>query len=140
MGFALAPLLGAMTYSSADYFLLNIGLIPFSPVALYAYQLLIVPGIVSFARKIAAENHEKMKTQAVIRIDGSWTHRRNGSTQFVDMADVGSERVVDFETVQKTTASGGGNYQHGFTSDKRQRVDGVVRHQEGRHLLPFESP
>jgi hypothetical protein len=56
MGFASALLLRATTYSSAAYFVLNIGLIPFSPAAVYKAQLLIIPGIIAFTRKIAAEN------------------------------------------------------------------------------------
>jgi hypothetical protein len=111
MGFVLALLLGATTYLSAVCLLLNIGLIPFSPAAVYKAQLLIIPGIIAFARKIAAENREKMNPQAVAGIDGSWNHRRNGSAHLLDMVDVGSGRVVDFEMVQKTTASGRGNYE-----------------------------
>jgi hypothetical protein len=74
MGFALALLLGRTTHSFAAYVLLNIKLIPFSPAAVCQAQLLIIPGIIPFARKIAAENREKMKPQAVIGIDGSWKH------------------------------------------------------------------
>jgi hypothetical protein len=111
MGFASALLLEATTYSSVAYFLLNIGLIPFWPAAAYKAQLLIIPGIIAFARKIATENCEKMKPQAVVGIDGSWNHRRNGSAHLLDMVDVGGGRVVDFEMIQKTTASGCGNYQ-----------------------------
>jgi hypothetical protein len=55
IGFPLALPLGATTYSFAACFLLNIWLIPFSPVAVYRAQILIVPGI------IAAEKREKMK-------------------------------------------------------------------------------
>jgi hypothetical protein len=71
MGFALALLLGATTDSSAAYLLLNIWLILFSPAAVYNAQLLIVPGIIVFARNIAVENGEKTKPQAVVGIDGS---------------------------------------------------------------------
>jgi hypothetical protein len=59
-GFTLALLLDATTYWSATYVRLNIGLIPFSPVAVYTAQILIVLGIVAFARKIAAKNRGKM--------------------------------------------------------------------------------
>jgi hypothetical protein len=111
MGFALALLLGATIYLFDAYLVLNIGLIPFSPAAVYTAQLLIIPGIIAFTRKTAAENREKMKPQAVVRIDGGWNHRRNGSAHLLDMIDVGSGRIVDFEMVQKTTASGRGNYE-----------------------------
>jgi hypothetical protein len=63
MGFALALPLEATTYSSAASLGLNIGLIPFSPVAVYKAQILIIPGIIAFTRKIAAEKREKMKPQ-----------------------------------------------------------------------------
>jgi hypothetical protein len=69
-----ALLLGAMTYLSAACLLLNIGLIPFSPAAVYKTQLLIIPGIIAFARKIMAENREKMKPHAVVVSDGSCNH------------------------------------------------------------------
>jgi hypothetical protein len=111
MGLALALPLGATAYFSAVCLLLNIGPIPFSPAAVYKAQLLIIPGIIAFARKIAAENREKMKPQAVVGINCSWNDRRNGSAHLLDMVDVGSGRVVDFEMVQKTTASGRGNHQ-----------------------------
>jgi hypothetical protein len=52
-----------------------------------------------------------MKPQVVVGIDGLWNHRRNGSAHLLDMVDVGGGRVVDFEMIQKTTASGRGNYQ-----------------------------
>jgi hypothetical protein len=111
IGFGLILLLGATAYLSATYLLLDIGLIPFSPAAVCKAQLLIIPGIIAFARKIAAENREKMKPQTVVGIDGSWNHRRNGSVHLLDMVDVGSGRVVDLEMVQKATGSGRGNYE-----------------------------
>jgi hypothetical protein len=111
MSFALALLRGATTDLSAAYLLLNIGLIPFSPAAVYKAEILIIPGIVAFTRKIAAENREKMKPQAVVGIEPSWNHRRNESAHVLDMVDFGSGRVVDVEMVQKTIASGRGHYQ-----------------------------
>jgi hypothetical protein len=85
---------------------LNIERIPFSPTVVYPVQPLIVPGIVAFTRKTAAENREKMKPQAGLRIDGSWTHRRNGSTNFLEMVDVGSRRYVDSEIAQNVSGRG----------------------------------
>jgi hypothetical protein len=111
IGFALILLLGATTYLSAAYLLLNIELMPFSPAAVYKVQLLIIRGIIAFARKITAENGKKVKPQTVVGIDGSWNHRRNGSAHLLDMVDFGSGRVIDFEIVQKITASGRGNDQ-----------------------------
>jgi hypothetical protein len=111
MDFALALLLGATIYLSAAYLLLNIRFIPFSLATTYKAYVLIIPRIIAFARKTAAENREKMKPQAVVGINDSCNHRRNGSTHLLDMVDVGSGRVIDFEMVQKTTASGRGNYE-----------------------------
>jgi hypothetical protein len=59
MDFALALALGATTYSAAAYFLLDIGPIRFSPVAVYTTQMLTAAGIVAFTRKIAGVNREK---------------------------------------------------------------------------------
>jgi hypothetical protein len=70
---------------------------------------LIVPKIAPFDRRIAVENREKAKPQAVIGIDGGWNHRRNESAHTLDMIDVGSGRVADIEIVQKETASKRGN-------------------------------
>jgi hypothetical protein len=85
MGFALALRLGATTYSSAVCLLLNIGRIVFSPALVCTSQILTVPGIVAFARKIAAENRENVKLQAVVGIDGSWNHRRNESAHILGL-------------------------------------------------------
>jgi hypothetical protein len=70
-GFALALLLGATTHSFTAYLLLNVGLIPFSPAAVYPAQILIVLRIIIFARKITAENRETMTQRAIVGIDGS---------------------------------------------------------------------
>jgi hypothetical protein len=95
-GLAFALLLGATTYSSAGNLLLNTEVIPFSAVAVYAAQILIVLGIVAFARKIPMENSEKMKPQAVVGIDGSGSHRRNGSACVLSMAII-TETVMDWK-------------------------------------------
>jgi hypothetical protein len=68
-------------HSSAAYLLPNFRLIPFSPAALNAVQILIVSGILAFAKKIAAENHEKMKQSTVVGIYGSWNHERNEASK-----------------------------------------------------------
>jgi hypothetical protein len=67
--------------------------------------------IATLARKIAAENREKMKPQAVVGINGSWSRRKNGSMHIIDMVDDGSGRVVGFEIVQKANESGRGSYE-----------------------------
>jgi hypothetical protein len=72
---------------------------------------LIVPGIVAFANKIAPENREKMKLQAVVGINGSWSRQRNGRVDILDMTEVGSGRVVGFEIVETEIASGRGNHE-----------------------------
>jgi hypothetical protein len=48
-----------------------------------------------------------MKYPAAVDPDDSWNHRRNGSAHILDMVYVESQRVVDFETVHRTNASGG---------------------------------
>jgi hypothetical protein len=110
-GFCLALLLGATTYLSAAHLLSNIGLIPLSRAAVYTAQILIIPRIVAFARKIASENREKMKQPAVVGINGSWNRQRKGSAHILDIVDLQSRSVVDFEIVQRTNASGRGNYE-----------------------------
>jgi hypothetical protein len=75
-----------------------------------AAQIVVVPGIVAFAMKLATENREKMKPQ-VVGINGSWNHQRNGSAHVLDIADSGSGRVVDVEIVQRVNTPRRGNYQ-----------------------------
>jgi hypothetical protein len=86
-------------------------LVWFSTAAIYTAQILIVPGIVAFARKIAAEYSQNTKPQSVVGINGSWDHQGNRSAHILDMVEVGSGQVVDFEIARKELASGHGNYQ-----------------------------
>jgi hypothetical protein len=72
---------------------------------------LIVSGIIAFAKKRTVENHEKTKDSAVVRIDGSWNYRRNGSRNILGIIGVGSRKAVDFEIVQKANTPGQSNYQ-----------------------------
>jgi hypothetical protein len=67
---------------------------------------LFVPGIAAFVRKIAAENRKEMKPTVVVGIDGGRNHRRNGSPRILDMANVGSGKVVDFEVAQRQLRQG----------------------------------
>jgi hypothetical protein len=57
-------------------------------VAVYPGQIFVVLRIVASARKIAAENHTKMMQAAVVGIDGSSNHYRNGSAHILDKLDV----------------------------------------------------
>jgi predicted Fe-Mo cluster-binding NifX family protein len=50
-----------------------------------------------------------MKQPAVRRIDGSWNDRRNGRAQTLEMVNVERAKVVNFEIIQRTNASGRGN-------------------------------
>jgi hypothetical protein len=56
------------------------------------------------------DRHGKLREDeatSVIGIDGSWNHQRKGSARILDMVDVESRRVADFEIVHRTIASGG---------------------------------
>jgi hypothetical protein len=86
---------------------------------------LIVPEIHAWARKIDAENCEKMKQSAAARINGSGNHRRNGLAHILDIVDVENRRVVDFEIIQKVNASRWGSAQgnsHGMEVEAMSRV------------------
>jgi hypothetical protein len=91
---------------------------------------LIVRGIVAFARKIVAENREKMNSQAVIGIDGSWNDRRSGLAHILDVVDVRSRSVVDFESVQKATASGRGQYEGSNNGMEVEALTRMVKRQK----------
>jgi hypothetical protein len=95
-----------MEYSSTVCLLLNIGLIPFSPAVVDISEFVIVLGIIAFARKMAAENHEKTKRLAVVGISGDWNPQRNGSAHILYMVNVERRTVVDFEVIEKVNASG----------------------------------
>jgi hypothetical protein len=103
---------------------------------------LIVPGIVAFARQIAAENRENGKPQAVIGIDGRWKHRRNGSAHTLGMVEVGSGRVVDFKIAEKEIASGCGNQQRGNNGMKVEAKKRVVKKRGGdqKMMLAVATP
>jgi hypothetical protein len=81
---------------------LGIGVITFSPAAVYAAQVVLVPGIVAFAARVCPTNREAMKRHAVVGIDGSWNHRRNGPVHIIDM--------IDFEVMEKSSSPRRGNY------------------------------
>jgi hypothetical protein len=63
---------------------------PLLPPAVCTAEILIIPGIVAFARKIAAINRVKMKQSAVLGIGGRWNHQRKRSAHILDTIDVES--------------------------------------------------
>jgi predicted membrane protein len=69
--FALTLPPSATTDLSAAFLLFNLRMISFSLAAIYAARILMIPGIVAFAKKIAAENRKKLKQSAVIGTNGS---------------------------------------------------------------------
>jgi hypothetical protein len=73
-GFVLTLLLSVTARSSAACLLVNPRLIPFSPAAVYAAQILVITGIIAFPRKISAENREKIKQSGIIEMGRSWNH------------------------------------------------------------------
>jgi hypothetical protein len=87
------PIAG-IKYTAIATFLLRIGVIPFSAIAVYSAQPLLITGIIAFAKKVCARNREPMKTNATLGIDGGWNHRRNGSAHIIDMIDIESGRVA----------------------------------------------
>jgi hypothetical protein len=78
------------TYMVIAMFLLGIGLILFSASAVSAAQLILIQGIVAFARKACARNRGAMKESTAVGIDGSWNHRHKGSAHIIDMMDTES--------------------------------------------------
>jgi hypothetical protein len=77
-----------MGYCSTVCLLLNIGLIPFASAVIDISEIMIVPEIIVFAMKMAAENPEKIKQLAVVGINVGWNRQRNGSADICDIANV----------------------------------------------------
>jgi hypothetical protein len=108
---AYSMLVAGMTYNACATFLLGLGLLPFSASTVYAAQLVLVPGIITFARIVCTRNRAAMRHHAVVAVEGSWNHRRNGSAHIIDMIDMDTGRVVDFEVLEKSSPTRRGNYE-----------------------------
>jgi hypothetical protein len=106
-------------------FFLGIDVIPFSGTTVFSVQLLLIPDVIAFARKVCSLSRDAMKTKTTVGIDGSWNHRRNGSAYVIDMIDIKSWRVVDFEVVEPLIHRRPGNYQgssHGMEVEAARRM------------------
>jgi hypothetical protein len=90
-----------MTNSSVASFLLNPGLVPFCLAGVQVVQTSIVQGIVSFAKKMAAENREKRKQSGVLGIDGSSLNQKNRLVHISDTLNAESRWAIDVEVIQK---------------------------------------
>jgi hypothetical protein len=127
LGWAFSILVAGITYTAIAKFLLGIGVIPFSASAVYAAQVILVPGIVAFVKKICARNSAAMKENVTVGIDGSWNHCRNGSAQIIDMIDTDSGRVVDFEIVERASSRRQGNYKGSSNGMEAEAMRRMVR-------------
>lgn len=103
-------LVSGLTYTGIASFLLLVGVRPLSASLVYSAQLMLIPGIIAFARIVVSRNREAMKPRAAVGIDGSWDHRRNGSAHVISMMDIKSGRVVDYEVVRRAVGRRPGNY------------------------------
>jgi hypothetical protein len=116
------------SYGFLARFLLGIGVVSFSATAVYNAQRELMSGIISFAREVCRTNRDAMQPSAVVGIDGTWNHRRNGSVHILDMIDLDSGLVVDSEIVERLTKTGLGNYRgssHGMEVEAMRRL--IVR-------------
>jgi hypothetical protein len=96
---------------------------------------LVVPSVV--ARKIAVGNCEKMKQSAVVGIDDSWNHRRNGSVRMIKVIGVERRTVVGFERVRMENASDRGNYQKGGNGMEVETMRWIVKRWEDDQKFPL---
>jgi hypothetical protein len=92
---------------------------------------LTVPAIVASSRKFARDNCEKIKESAVIGIDGSWNHRRNGSADIRNRIDVESRRVGNFEIVHMVNASGQGSQKGDSNGMEVEAMSYMMERREG---------
>jgi hypothetical protein len=67
----------------------------------YRAQNIICQAIVELATGSCAELRENLAPHSVIAMDDSWSQHRNASHCVVDLIDVASGKIVDFEILEK---------------------------------------
>jgi hypothetical protein len=131
LGWGFSILVTGTTYAAIANFLMGIDVIPFSASAVDAAQVVLVPGIVAFAKRICARDRAAMKENAIVGIDSSWNHRRNDSADMIDMIDTDSGSVVYCEIVERASSWRQGNYRGSRNGMKAEAMRRMVRRWEG---------
>jgi hypothetical protein len=65
-----------------------------------------------------------MEFETIIAMDGSWSQRRNAMHCVVDFVDTSTNKVLDFEIIEKQIGFISGNY---FGRSNGMEVEGVRR-------------
>jgi hypothetical protein len=123
--FPFAVLFSAISFTTASSVLLCLGLIPITAAGFYLVQKSLRTPILDHAKWLVAKNRSEMKPESTISINGSWTHRRHASDAIVDVIDVGTNKIIDFEILTKSTKQRSGNYtgsSNGMELDKKRRI------------------
>jgi hypothetical protein len=120
----LAVLICGLSFAAMRELCLNMNIKPLSEKEFYGHQARITQPIINYARLICQKNRASMTDNSTIGIDGSWNHRHNGNFCIVDVIDVKTKRIVDFEIIYKSTPFKDGNY---IGSSNGMEVAGLSR-------------
>ena len=81
----------------------------------------ILPVLEDMAHESASEYAENLEPGAVISLDGSWYHRRHGHMCILDVIDIKTRKIVDFEIVTKKSVK-----RDGDTDSAPEALEGVA--------------
>ena len=81
----------------------------------------ILPVLEDMAHESASEYAENLEPGAVISLDGSWYHRRHGHMCILDVIDIKTRKIVDFEIVTKKSVK-----RNGDTDSAPEALEGVA--------------
>jgi hypothetical protein len=109
--FVFAVLLAGLTYIPASSLLLNLGILPIARTVFYEAQQKLLPKIIEFAIQSCSEARKRIKNGTALALDGSWNHRRHGTEHIVELIDMSTGLIVDFEIVSKKSRFKDGNYE-----------------------------
>lgn len=100
-----------MPYSSAAIMFLLNGIIPPSLKEIELYAPDVMKALKEMASESVTKACEEMPSNAVVSLDGSWDHRRNGKIMILDLICEQTHKIVDYELVYKTIRKFTGNYE-----------------------------
>ena len=109
--FAFSVIFTGVGFTAACILFLFNGIDPPSETLYYQVQKEVVKVLYDMARESVQNEFNKIVPGSNISVDGSWTHRRNSRTFILDVMDVATKKIVDFELVDKGTKKLPGNYE-----------------------------
>jgi hypothetical protein len=96
------------------------------PRTIYRAQSIVCQAIVELATESCGEWQENLAPRSVIAMDGSWSQPRNASHCVVDFIDAASDKIVDFEILEKPIGFSDGIYFLSFNGMKVESIRRIV--------------